>query len=491
MRNNSFIAIMFFLGIVTGLSAQDDRLSFDLCGDVRLCVPSVADNGFALPSLRAEFSERGTLVKLGGMDMTVDNGSYAVKRDTKNRIVRLDFSAGDADRVNVFSYDHKGKVIEVKDYFMNIDTDEEVLDSRMVREYNSDGFPVKETYYNEDGSVRAAYVYTYVGKDKSGNWLKRTVKETSQGLDDVEETREVSLNVPAASEEPTAAVGERKAVDASFDDSISSALDAKKRVGRSSKDWFWELLWGVLFAALFVHAIYVNYVKKPEFVRLPEGSEADTPEEEKLAERLHGVVNANVTSLQPLGVDDSVPVTRDQLKNIKAAMREVQSAEPHGCRVVDTYNAAVDMVEASEKRVFSGSKMYLVLGVVVVGVIAVMRIFEGHIIQGAAYFLFSFFAYWLGCKRQLYRVIGSELKRPAGPKSSAAAILAVFGFMASSRTYITKYYMNGIERPEQEGRDDSEHIAFGFMGFMALVFLGLLMPFVGLFNYLRFYVISR
>lgn len=149
------------------------------------------------------------------------------------------------------------------------------------------------------------------------------------------------------------------------------------------------------------------------------------------------------------------------------------------------------MVADCERRVFAGSNMYRILGLVVVGVIAVLRIGDGSVLQGIAYFLFSFGAYWLGSRRQLYRVIATGLRNPSGVKTTSSAIMAVFGFMASSRTYITQYYQNGREIPELRDEDNSEHVMFGVLGFIALVALGLFMPFVGLFNYLRFYVIGR
>lgn len=488
MKHNILIVAILLFGAVLNLFAQDDRATFDLKGDVRQCIPSVPDNGFVLPSLRAEFSEKGTLVRLGGMDMTVENGSYTVKRDAAKRIVRLEFSAGDADRINTFSYDGQGRISEVKDWYVNIDTDEETLDSRMVRTYNAEGFPARETYYNEDGSERAVYTYSYGKTDASGNWLTRTVSEPTQGISGETETRELSVE---AMTEEKASDATGKSLTSSYDDELSAALSAKKSAGKSAGGWFWTLLWGALFLSLFVHTIYVLYVKKPEFAVLPVTGDADTDEEERLADMLYSTVESNVTSLQPVGVDDAIPTTRKQMENIKDAMRRVRDASPRGARVVETYNTAVEMVADCERRVFAGSNMYRILGLVVVGVIAVLRIGDGGVLQGIAYFLFSFGAYWLGSRRQLYRVIAAGLRNPSGVTTTSSAIMAVFGFMASSRTYITQYYQNGREIPELRDEDNSEHVMFGVLGFIALVALGLFMPFVGLFNYLRFYVIGR
>ncbi|MCM1079564.1 MAG: hypothetical protein NC344_08130 [Bacteroidales bacterium] len=488
MKNNILLSIFFMLGMVSHLFAQDDRAVFDLKGNVRLCVPEVADNGFAFPSMRAEFSDKGTLVSLDGMDMTVKNGSYTVKRDASGRIVRLEFSAGDADRINTFSYDGQGRVCEVKDYYVNVDTDEETLDTRMVRTYNADGLPGKEIYYNEDGSERAVYTYTYTKTDADGNWLARSVSEASQGMEGISETRELSAGEPAEGKVPATGVSGSPA--SGYDDALSAALADKRSAGKSSGSRFWEILWGVLFLLLFAHSIYVLYVKRPEFSRLPDSDAGDTAEEERLADMLHAAVEGNVTSFRSAGIDDAAPVTGQQVKNIKDAMRQVLAASPRGTRVVNTYNAAVDMMTGCEERVFTGSKAYLVLGGIVVGIIAVMRISDGHVIQGIAYFLFSFGAYLLGSRRQLYRV-AAELRSPAGTKATTSAILAIFGFMASSKTYITKYYRNGSEQRHLQETDHSEHVMFGVLGFFALAFLGMLMPFVGLFNYLRFYVMER
>lgn len=220
MKCKMFLVICLMFAAICPSFAQNDRNTFDLKGNIRLCVPTVSDYGFVLPSLRAEFSEEGTLISLDGMNMTKENGSYSITRDDNQRIVRLEFSAGDADRINTFAYDATGRITEVKNYFLNIDTDAEELDTRMVRSYDSNGLPVRETYYNQDGSERATFSYTYKDTDAEGNWTKRTVSEPTMGLDNETETRQLS----SANAEGQAA--DANSVNASSDQTQQKASDS-------------------------------------------------------------------------------------------------------------------------------------------------------------------------------------------------------------------------------------------------------------------------
>ena len=480
---------MCFLFVSMGLFAQNDRKTFDLNGNVKVCVSSAADNGYVLPSLRAEFSEDGKLIKLGGFDMTKDNGSYSIERDKEGRIVRVEFQAGDAERVNRISYDAEGRVAEVKNYDVNIDTDEEMLNNRMVRTYDSKGLPAKETYYNEDGNEMAVYTYTYKKVDENGNWVVRLVSEPSQALEGAEETRE--LTAEAVAEEPAA--NAQQSVTADFSNDLDKAMAANRSAKKSAKSIAQEIVLALLFVLLFGHSLFELYIKKPKLVKL----QANTPpanwdeqQEIALIQKLDEVVDQNCTSFAPLGYDYSVPTTRQQLKNIKEAMFQVAETQLCNPDVVAHYNEKVDALNALEKRTFGGSKAYLIVGGIIVAIIAVVRMCDGAILQGLFYFLFSFGAYWLGSQRHTYQLMALELKGSRGAGFLTALLGGIFAFMGSGKTYITTY-LNELGQPVAQDEDNSEHVMYPALGLILIAVIGMFMPFVGLVNYVRFYIIHR
>ena len=485
MKCKMFLVICFMFAAICPSFAQNDRNTFDLKGNIRLCVPTVSDYGFVLPSLRAEFSEEGTLISLDGMDMTKENGSYSITRDDNQRIVRLKFSAGDADRINTFAYDATGRITEVKNYFLNIDTDAEELDTRMVRSYDSNGLPVRETYYNQDGSERATFSYTYKDTDAEGNWTKRTVSEPTMGVDNETETRQLS----SANAEGQAA--DANSVNASYDQAQQKASDStviNQAQGKNVADYAKDILLGLFFILMFSHMIYENYIKKPSFSQLT-ATGADTDAEIELANRLRTTILDNCTSLAAMGSEDAMPTKRSQLRAIKTMMNEVLAANPRGNEVVRMYNNAVVLVNECEKRSFVGSKQYLILGLIVFGIITVIQFNSNRPFSGLAFSLMSVVAYWLGSRRPAYQIIDKVLNRPNHRNTTTSAILNIFDYMGSGTTYITKYYENGIKVREE--KDESDHLWTFGIALVMLFILGLLMVFIGAFNYIRFYLIHR
>ncbi len=481
------------LVVCANLLAQNDRKTFDLNGKVTCCVPTAPDYGFVLPSLRAEFSEDGKLIRLNGFDIDKENGSYAVGRDKEGRIVRVGYQVGDGERVNVLAYDAEGRVSEVLIYDVNIDTDAEVLDCRLVRKYDAKGLPVKETYYNEDGSERAAYSYSYVVVDDEGNWTKRLVSEPSQNIGNEEDTRELTTSANGTVSEKAEKTGSQQSVTAGFGNELDQAIASKKAANKTASSKVQDIVLVALFALLFAHSVFELYIKKPKLVKL----EAKTPpadwdeaKEIALAERLEDALEQNVTSFASIGCDLKAPTTRQQMVNIKAALQAVADVQPCNPDVVARYNEVLEAMGKSEKRAFGGSKTYLIVGGVVVAIIAILRMCDGEKLQGAFYFLFSFGAYWLGSQRHTYQLMAQELKGSNGKGALTALLGGIFAFMGSGKTYITTY-MNEQGRPIAQDEDNSEHVMYPVLGLLLIAAMGMVMPFVGLVNYVRFYIIHR
>lgn len=234
--------------------------------------------------------------------------------------------------------------------------------------------------------------------------------------------------------------------------------------------------------------IYENYIKKPSFSQLT-ATGADTDAKIELANRLHTTILDNCTSLAAMGSEDAMPTKRSQLRAIKTMMNEVLAANPRANEVVRMYNNAVVLVNECEKRSFVGSKQYLILGLIVFGIITVIQFNSNRPFLGLAFSLMSVGAYWLGSRRPAYQIIDKVLNRPNHCNTTTSAILNIFDYMGSGTTYITKYYENGIKVREE--KDESDHLWTFGIALVMLFILGLLMVFIGAFNYIRFYLIHR
>ena len=72
----------------------------------------------------------------------------------------------------------------------------------------------------------------------------------------------------------------------------------------------------------------------------------------------------------------------------------------------------------------------------------------------------------------------------------AALLGGLFAFASSGTTWITTYY-NELGQPVASDEDNSEHVMYPALALLGIVALALFMPFVGLVNYIRFYIIHR
>lgn len=477
-RWHRLFLLFALLASALAVHAQDDRKAFDLKGDVRKYSPEeVSDNGFILPSRHATFSNEGTLQLFDGIRPNV-------KRDTKKRIVRIEVQEGENTRFNDFVYDAEGRIAEVTNSYLNEDTDQEAVDSRTVRSFDGEGRVSEETIYNEDGSVRATYTYKYTDTDQQGNWTRRTVSEPSQDINDLPET----CTIGYTDGESAAQVAQSSAI---IPNSIDQAIAQKSGAKKSAGDWTKDIVLAILFVLLFAHSVYERYIKKPEFCHLPNkwSTEQESETEHKAMEQLANAYRA--CTLMPGTQDDHAPTTRQQLSDLKEALRTLRNASPQSKDGVETYNDMTDLVNECERRKFAGSKMYLIVGGIVVAVLSVIRISEGYVLQGIFYFLFSVGAYWLGSQRKLYQLIAQDLKGKSRNRGFMAGLLGgLFAFAGSGTTWITTYY-NETGQPVASDEDNSEHVAYPALAFIGIVFLALFMPFVGLVNYIRFYIIHR
>ncbi len=472
--------LFLFMALLTGtlsLYAQDDRKAFDLKGNVRTYAPEVSDNGFILPSRNATFKNEGMLQLFDGIKPTV-------KRDSQKRIVRIEVQEGEGTRFNDFVYDSNGRIIEVKNSYLNEDTDEETLDKRTIRTFDNNNHVTQETVYNEDGSVRATYTYKYTDIDEQGNWTRRTVTEPSQDITDQPETCTINYSDAGSA----SGVAQTSAI---IPNTIDQAVAQKSAKKKTTTDWTKNIILAIVFILLFVHSIYERYIKKPEFSELPNHWTTEQ-ESEAEAEALNQMATAIETcTLMPGTKDNFVPTTRQQLNNLKEALRNLRSVSPQTKDGVEIYNGMAKEINRFESRKFAGSKMYLIVGGIVVAVIAALRIADGEILQGLCYFLFSVGAYWLGSQKRFYQLLAQDLKGRGGNAGCMAGLLGgLFAFAGSGSTWITTYY-DELGRPVASDEDNSEHLVYPALAFIGIVALALFMPFVGLINYIRFYIIHR
>lgn len=457
--------------------AQDDRKAFDLKGTVREYSPEVADNGFILLSRHATFNKEGTLILFDGIKPTV-------KRDANKRLIRIEVQEGENTRFNDFTYDNEGRITEVKNSYLCEEDEQETLDTRIVRSFDSNGRNTRDSVYNNDGSIRSVYTYNYTDIDEQGNWIRRTVSEPSQDINNQPETCTINYS----DTESTTQVTQTSAI---IPNTIDQAISQKSAKRKSAGNNIQDIILAIVFCLLFAHSIYERYIKKPEFVNLPDNwtNEQENEAEREAMEQMYNAYHA--CTLMPGSQDNYAPTTRQQLNNLKTALRSLRNVAPQSKDCVEIYNAMTDIVNECERRKFAGSKMYLIIGGIVVAIIATLRVSDGYIAQGFFYFIFSVGAYWMGSQRKFYQLLAQDLKGRNGNVGCMTSLLGgLFAFAGSGTTWITTYY-NETGQPVASDEDNSEHIAYPALAFIGIVALALFMPFVGLINYIRFYIIHR
>ena len=254
------IAVMAIVSIfVSSLSAQNDRATFGLKGNVNKVSPD-RGNYAVYPVGRNDwvrydllFSNTGKLEEVNGKHVTSESFAYdyEIQRDSKNRISKLSSVAGDGLQWVIFHYDAQGRVASEDYEYENLDAGEMFLGGNAKYYYDGNGNVVKVVVYDAYDSTTNTVNYTYRNTDANGNWTERVANCPNLGLNNQVEKRTLSYT-----DEAGAAATSDAALDAT-----QTGSDEGLAPEQPKKRPFWDIFLSILLvAALIFMIVYMGYI---------------------------------------------------------------------------------------------------------------------------------------------------------------------------------------------------------------------------------------
>lgn len=272
--------------------------------------------------------------------------------------------------------------------------------------------------------------------------------------------------------------------------------NATPKSNRPSGKDVWDTILGIIFIlaviGMIAHMVYVNYFTKP----YPESfdSENATPENNTYVKStLEALYNGEFT---PLGDPNEAPVNYPVGKKVAYHAKEVlddimANHLPVNGEAASLLNIVAAVTNDAYKRTFAGSKAFIVVAIIVtIGMCCITK--EAYPI---IYLGLSSVMYWFASRTPNYILIDKELKAAKSGKQSKSfmtgAIAGILGLAATAPVYVevTKNANTGEIIDKQEDHSMT-WIALAF-SVILLVAITYLMIFVGIFNYLRNYVLRK
>lgn len=263
----------------------------------------------------------------------------------------------------------------------------------------------------------------------------------------------------------------------------------------SGKD-VWDTILGIIFIlaviGMIAHMVYVNYFTKP----YPESfdSENATPENNTYVKStLEALYYGEFTPLcDPNEAPVNYPVGKKVAYHAKEVLDDIMANHlPVNGEAASLLNIVAAVTNDAYKRTFAGSKAFIVVAIIVtIGMCCITK--EAYPI---IYLGLSSVMYWLASRTPNYILIDKELKAAKSGKQSKSfmtgAIAGILGLAATAPVYVevTKNANTGEIIDKQEDHSMT-WIALAF-SVILLVAITYLMIFVGIFNYLRNYVLRK
>lgn len=263
----------------------------------------------------------------------------------------------------------------------------------------------------------------------------------------------------------------------------------------SGKD-VWDTILGIIFIlaviGMIAHMVYVNYFTKP----YPESfdSENATPENNTYVKStLEALYNGEFTPLcDPNEAPANYPVGKKVAYHAKEVLDDIMANHlPVNGEAASLLNIVAAVTNDAYKRTFAGSKAFIVVAIIVtIGMCCITK--EAYPI---IYLGLSSVMYWFASRTPNYILIDKELKAAKSGKQSKSfmtgAIAGILGLAATAPVYVevTKNANTGEIIDKQEDHSMT-WIALAF-SVILLVVITYLMIFVGIFNYLRNYVLRK
>ncbi|MBO4738691.1 MAG: hypothetical protein J5606_03925, partial [Bacteroidales bacterium] len=355
-----FIALAIVFGSYS-VVAQNDRATFGLCGNVTKVESSINDIGDLWSTYKLEFSAEGTLMFVNGLNVDADafNYEYSITRDNNNRISEVTSVEGDGIRKIKYIYGNNGQVVSQKYYYENIDNDVTIEAGTAQFVYDFDGYLTTIKYTDAETKKTENITYSYKKFDDNGNWVLRTVNYPSLGLNNAEETRSCSYESAGAA------------------NTISSTAGVQK-----DADSVWMIILGVVLSIIlvailgapFVYIIYVLCFRNRKIVLKTLGDFeqyrekmglplASTDEEnETVLQMLDNVRNSLTPVVNENGETELMITNKQQMEDYRNVLLQIIEIAPTNEECINEYNKYADVFKILNKRQFTGSKTYLIIG---------------------------------------------------------------------------------------------------------------------------------
>ena len=487
----------FLLAAAPFLPAQNDRAVFELNGPVTRVVPHVIEMGDLWMTYEMEFSPEGTLQKIGGFYTIKEGntGNHEVKRDERGRLVEVSSTEGDGLRIIRYHYDGEGRVSGEDWLFENIDFDTEVPMGSVRFSYDDYGNKIRADIRYNDGAPSETITYSYDKFDDAGNWVSRTMNWPGK-YENCAETRDIEYGeTKPVLAEPTPPVEEPT--------DPELAPEPVPDAPRSRESWGWveffELLLVIAIPFALCHILYVllfedrmivpHSVEEFKQMRRSTGRPEDLPEEEDY--RIRRALAQVWLSFTKVETEDGTQVIPTNRKQIVAARKGllacIESAPTHSDSV-DCYNDCVEQYKACRKRVFTGSKLFIIISALIYVAIFFLAEHDWRMILfgslNIAFYILAALEPAFVYQTKILK--GKDASRPGAMTRVMAGLL---GFAVAGESYrtITKW---------SDGTTTSEDDHTGFflqlmIGFVLMFVVSYFMFVVSIFNYLRNYVLYR
>lgn len=267
----------------------------------------------------------------------------------------------------------------------------------------------------------------------------------------------------------------------------------------------WTIVWTILISVLFLglslamigHMVYVKFIRKPfaddytpeTFKQMrQEGGEfvSEAEANEKASELLLDAYNAWTEIDTQDGGSIKIPYCRKDVVRSYAAAEEIIKLAPTDPELIDAFNDFTHDLNESMKRSFDGSKMFIIVSLIIGLVMSLL--------SGAWPFMgmiaVSSVIYWLSSQTPLWMEVRKEVKGKGGKPSFMTRLFGgLLGAAATATTYkVVTEYSDG----STEERTDNSNFWLGLIFAIIVMFImAVFMFFVAAINYLRNYIIYR
>ena len=248
------------------------------------------------------------------------------------------------------------------------------------------------------------------------------------------------------------------------------------------------LLWPSIFEMIYKQKhpskVWKTTVEEERAHRLEAGLPEEMPEEEAVA--YADAIEAAFDNWTPLPDDYNKKIisTKKQLDDTTVALRAALDAHVTKPDIVNRMNEIQWCIESASKRQFDGSKLLIVLTLILCGILWYSVGFSAM-----TFFLFSLVLYYLACLKPGFMFNKRTLKGDSGRGALNWLLGGVFGMIAGAQTVRTVTHWSDGSKTVDD--DNTQHLVAWAIGLIVIVLLIVFLFAWALVNWLRNYVLYR